>query len=258
MFVCLLFVSLGVCLDRIRSSPGGNISVWAICLLFQAAGQPLEKVMGASSIFAVASRVEILPAFYEEEPTCGPIKATDRVIHVGKTSQQRVIEIRSLYTGKLLHYTVGLFVHVDPVTRRPTPVPKNIRAFTGYQKYFIPRTKARDIPPNAYVTSVRVQMSDIDRNGHMNQSHYIRVCHDAMCDAASSGFLSRMKGDLAKHRIKSVASLHQGEAKAGDALLISTWVERGEPLIIHTAVKRQQTDIMQCTMEFQKEINSHL
>ncbi len=122
-----------------------------------------------------------------------PLLVRFRLNALGRTSVQIYREVHCCTErGRqvLLCSHVFSFVYINKELRTPAPIPDYVRetllpvhAAVKAQRY-VPEQR----PSGAsHVTSYRVRWSDIDHQGHMNQSQYARVSQDGAAEACHQG-----------------------------------------------------------------------
>ena len=97
----------------------------------------------------------------------------------------------------------------------------------------VPRYNPVEIPSDTFQHKHVCQWSDTDVIGHMNHSHYVRICLDALTSAMldqKSGTndayhkLVRVR-DPANARISSLQMLYAAETRPNEELLVHCWTD---------------------------------
>jgi acyl-CoA thioesterase FadM len=146
-------------------------------------------------------------------------------------------------SDQFLASSVFRLVHVDAISRRPTPFPPQIEKDLRFcvsangEKLTALRPPST-IPNGAFSCSVTVRYDDTDFNGHTNTASYIRFALECAAQAAESGFYSRIKGDIAFYPAKSANSIFMSDSEAGDELTVSTWEDAEDKMLFNFTVSK--------------------
>ena len=100
----------------------------------------------------------------------------------------------------------------------------------------VQRYKPAEIPQETFQYSYTCQWSDTDVFGHMNQSHYVRICLDATANAVLDSksewadIFRMLIGveDPAMAHIESLQMLYTAETRPNEELLISCWPDENQ------------------------------
>ena len=214
-----------------------------------------KQFSASSPMYAVSTRVEIYPGYYDKRHRYNPLRSEYRFIWAGSSSWGDLVETRSIQTGQTLQRIHTILVWVDSDTRRPCIPPSDIKEIT--QKNSDPndyeRARVELAPrPESYFekSTYEIRWSDTDRYGHANQSVYYRMAYDVIFEASLSGYLSRLKGKLFDFRIKSGTCLMKRELHAGDNIAISVWESKNNPLLIYAQGCKGSSFVFQCSIQF--------
>jgi len=134
-------------------------------------------------------------------------------------------------------------VNVDPLTRKPAPLPE---FFTSIAKKVMdpdgqrfPSLRApTSIPDRSYRCRVKVRYDEIDWYFHTNVSAYLGFAFECASKAATAGFYSAIDDDIAFYRAKKATSIYMSESRAGDELEVSTWEDLDNPMLLNFAVSK--------------------
>ncbi|KAI8492998.1 hypothetical protein Bbelb_290020 [Branchiostoma belcheri] len=193
------------------------------------------------------------PEFYTAVGPNSTVEVVAEIGHVGKTSYVFKGEV-CLETSKesLCSFDTQL-VHVD----MPTILPQHLQ-----QKTKGPRpTFTLPVPPNTptmYSCTFRVGESDLDGNGHTNQSVYIRLCSDTAAFSTKAGRYTSLSGDVLKYPVKKIAMPFKREALLGDVLEVQSWEIPPKPVSLVFQVKRGEDDIVRCLFELYEQDRAKL
>ncbi|KAI8492993.1 hypothetical protein Bbelb_289970 [Branchiostoma belcheri] len=197
------------------------------------------------------------PEFYTDVGSNSTLEVVAEIGHVGKTSYVFKGEV-CLETSKesLCRFDTQL-VHVDMSTRQPTALPQHLQQKTkGPRPTFtlpvLPNT------PTMYSCKVRVGESNIDENGHTNQSVYSRLCSDTTAIGTKAGRYTSLSGDVLKYPVKKIAMLFQKEALLGDVLEVQSWEIPSKSISLVFQVKRGEDDIVRCLFELYEQDRAKL
>ena len=169
-----------------------------------------------------------------------PIHAALDIIYSGTSAFCFEIKVSEYANGKSLMSAEMTFVYIDYKTRKPTPFPgwyieaKKLKSFGPAQ----PRLVTQEIPENAFQYEVMSSYSDIDHNGHVNQSVYVKWCTDAGTEAALKGLYSGFTGNIGKYTLDSLEIKYIGEGLVDENFVINTWQDKVSPQVLHFAITK--------------------
>ncbi len=123
---------------------------------------------------------------------------------------------------------------VDPEQRRPVRLPSEVTRLrpTESPPFHLNRSfpKAPETSP-CWTDTVRVRFSDLDRNGHANNTRYLAWLVDALPETLRTGSL------------QSLAITFRHEAHLGDAVMIESWpLEAGQ--LLHRFVRATDRQLL--------------
>ncbi|WAR05073.1 hypothetical protein MAR_020442, partial [Mya arenaria] len=138
-------------------------------------------------------------------------------------------------SGETLVKAEMSFVYVDFKTRKPCPFPDWYNQLKEGQELTKPseRLVTPDIPHEAFKFDLQSAFSDIDHNGHVNQSVYVKWCTDAGTEAALKGHYSGFKGNIGTYPMNTFELKYVGEVLANEPVVISTWQDKDNHLVLH-------------------------
>ncbi|XP_019619746.1 PREDICTED: uncharacterized protein LOC109466466 [Branchiostoma belcheri] len=209
----------------------------------------LSDVFGTPvAVFSRYQQFHLHPEFYTKVKYNSAAEVVAEIGHVGKTSYVIQGSV-CLKTSKesLCSFNTHL-VHVDMSTRQPTALPENLRRKGKGPRPAFSLPVPPDTPP-MYSCKFRVGESDIDGNGHTNQSVYVRLCSDTAAFGTKAGRYTSLSGDALKYPVKKIAILFQREASMGDVLEVQSWEIPSKPVSLLFQVKRGEDDIVRCLFE---------
>ncbi|XP_066300928.1 uncharacterized protein [Branchiostoma lanceolatum] len=239
----------------------GHVTPWTLALLI---GYARLTAITEKSAFFIPGYLKTITsflryqefhlhsAFYTDVKPNSSVVVTVGVGYVGRTSYELKGDVRLAGSGVMLCSFSVMSVVVDISTRRPVALPESLR-----RKGKGPRPKS-SLPfpsesPATHSQQFEVRESDLDFNGHTNQSNYIRFCSDAAAIATKAGRYSSLKGDLLKYPVKRIAMLYQKEALLGDTLNVESWEIPSKPVSLGFTVKRGDDDVIQGLFELHGE-----
>eukprot|EP00058_Branchiostoma_floridae_P015538 XP_002601026.1 hypothetical protein BRAFLDRAFT_96938 [Branchiostoma floridae] len=193
--------------------------------------------------------IHLHPEFYTKVKFNSTVEVVAGVGYVGKTSWICQGHVRLATSQDILcHYNCQL-VYVDISTRQPIVLPQHLR-LKG--KGLRPTFDLSPVSPNTpmYSHKFSIVESDIDGNGHTNQSVFIRLCSDTAVLGTKAGCYPSLSGDVLKYRVKKIAMLFQEESLVGDMLEVQSWEISSKPVSLEFLVKRGQDCIVRCSFEF--------
>ncbi|KAI8515407.1 hypothetical protein Bbelb_062200 [Branchiostoma belcheri] len=209
------------------------------------------------SVFSRYQEFYLYPEFYTKVKYNSAVEVVSGIGYVGKTSYICNGDVRLAKTQDLLCRQSCQLIHVDISTRQPTALPQHLRRKTKGPR----PTYSLPIPPNTppmYSCKFTVGESDIDENGHTNQSVYVRLCSDTAAFGTKAGRYTSLSGDLLKYPVNKIAILYQREALSGDVLEVQSWEIPSKPVSLLFQIKRGEDDIVQCLFELYEQENAKL
>eukprot|EP00058_Branchiostoma_floridae_P015537 XP_002601025.1 hypothetical protein BRAFLDRAFT_96939 [Branchiostoma floridae] len=198
------------------------------------------------------------PAYYTDVGTNSTVEVVAEIGHVGKSSYVFKGNVRLGTDSKdsICVFNTQL-VHVDMSSRQPIALPQHLRR---KRKGPRPTFDLSPVSPNTpmYSHKFSIVESDIDENGHTNQSVFIRLCSDTAALGTKTGCYPSLSGDVLKYRVKKIAMLYQEESLVGDMLEVKSWEISSKPVSLGFQVKRGADDIVRCLFELYEEKRAKL
>eukprot|EP00058_Branchiostoma_floridae_P012605 XP_002598093.1 hypothetical protein BRAFLDRAFT_85690 [Branchiostoma floridae] len=238
-----------------------NVTPWKLALLI---GYARLAAITEKSVFLLPGYLKTItsflryqefllePAFYTDVKPRSFVVVTVGVGHVGRTSYELKGDVQLAGSGAVLCRFSVMSVVVDISTRRPVPLPETLR-----RRGHGPRPESclpfASALPATHSQRFDVRESDLDFNGHTNQSNYIRFCCDAAASAVKSGRYPSLKRDLLSYRLKKIAMLYENEALLGDPLQVESWEIPSKPVSLGFKVTRGNDDVIQGLFELYGE-----
>ncbi|XP_078581926.1 uncharacterized protein LOC144865216 [Branchiostoma floridae x Branchiostoma japonicum] len=247
--------------DNIVKLHPRNVTPWKLALLI---GYARLAAITEKSVFLLPGYLKTItsflryqefllePAFYTDVKPRSFVVVTVGVGYVGRTSYELKGDVRLAGSGVVLCRFSVMSVVVDISTRRPVALPETLR-----RKGRGPRPTSclpfSSKPPATHSQRFDVRESDLDFNGHTNQSNYIRFCSDAAAFATKLGRYPSLKGDLLKYPLKKIAMLYEKEALLGDPLQVESWEIPSKPVSLGFKVTRGNDDVIRGLFELYGE-----
>ncbi len=219
----------------------GNVNLWGLAKLFECIRviallhpdfMDWTSLYHEYTLFVVVCNFKIDRQFYQRTKNMRfrtPIKLSVEVRGMTKTSLLCHSIIKDANSDQIFATLDFRYVLVDKKTRKGRSPPEWFRL--KYGALVAPDSLVKSLhfyPPNvpndpAFVYPIRVAFSDIDQNGHTNNSTYIRYCSDCAVSAATLGKLSNFKHDIAQRRAKSMQLFYAQETTVNEWLRVSVW-----------------------------------
>jgi len=179
---------------------------------------------------------------YKDWGTNLPMYVTLRINYAGKSAFSFIIHITNNDTCDLLYSSTLTFVYVEYKTRKPVPFPDWYNQLKEQQKFDPPQPRLPTpvIPPGAFTFQVKSSFADIDHNGHVNQSIYVKWCTDAGTEAALKGNYSRFADNIGKYPLDIFEVKYIGEGFVGETFVVYTWQDSTVPLVLYFAITKME------------------
>ena len=161
-----------------------------------------------------------------------PIIGIGRIVYIGTSSLTIALTMFDYKTGVQLCSCLLSFVYVDIASRKSVKLPTWFRESVSKIPHLqnarpAPRFGDFSVPPNIYKYNVKALHSDIDYNGHVTQSVYVKWCNDAGTDAAVNGFYFDFQENISNYDIEKMEVSYIGEVLVNDEIVVGTWQEDG-------------------------------
>ena len=164
------------------------------------------------------------------------------VIYAGTSSFTFDCILYNHATGEELMAGNLTFVYVNFMTRKPAKFPDWYNQCKKSRKFGPPITRLQtpDIPKHAFAFEVRSSYSDLDFNGHVNQSIFVKWCSDAGSEAAICGYLPDFKTEIGKYPESRIRLKYVGEGMVDQYFVIYAWQDENLPLTINFVITRER------------------
>ncbi|KAK3087269.1 hypothetical protein FSP39_003861 [Pinctada imbricata] len=177
---------------------------------------------------------------------------------VGSSSFVYIIRMTDDKTGELLGENFLKYVRIGRTSRRAELLPSWFREkYSSKIDDNLPSTFKRSVPPeipsNAFRFTLQPLASDMDSNGHVNQSVYLKYCTDAAFVAVRAGYLKQFRDDICRYPTTSWDVSYLGESFAGDTLVVSMWQDAEKHELIFFSIEREKKKIFYCISTFDTE-----
>ena len=218
-----------------------------------------------SLLFTVSRTITILPAFHKELSLhylkLLPVDIVSELEFIGRSSQGLKSEMLNK-DGKVLAIDHEVLVNVDEETIRPKPYPSSLlEKFAAFAK---PKNQSKAEkkvakPEHGFFSyKMKTAFSDTDSNLHVNQAHFVRYCVDCAETATAAAFYSGIKENFLLYGAKSLTTLYSGESRAGEELIIHTWEDASNPLLLYFQIEKEEKSICFFTIEMYSRYHSKL
>lgn len=204
-------------------------------------------------MFTVCITTELTPSFHKENNISVPVNCTNKLIRAGRTSLERLVEVYTLDGSELLQRTRFVFVFVDPNTRKPCPVPSNIREVIEQSKldsHDAMKIEPLQKPVKFGRATNHVTWSDINNYGVASQKTFYRFALDAMVEVGLKDQFTFLKGNTSKYPLRRVNVQFRKESFVDDILDIILWENESDPLTLHALIEKNGTRLFECTYTF--------
>ena len=232
----------------------GKLTVWAVAKLFEAIRYSAlvhgfglydrlktkdRSIFMASVRYDFTENINNLTA-REVSGMKYPLLARLSIANIGKSSFTFATDVYKHKTDEKIINAYMTFVYVDFKTRKPAAFPPWVGEAAKSKQFIKPlgRLLTPEVPATAYTYSTRAFASDIDFNGHVNQSIYVKWCSDAGTDAALKGRYSGFTQDLGKYPTKQISVKYIGEGFQGDQFVVNTWLDETDKNVLHFVITR--------------------
>ena len=210
-----------------------------------------------STRITIGMRSRFFPTLYSDASLNYPMEVTSKCVSLGTTTVTVHTTIQHKTQKTPLYEHDIVVVNVYKASHMPVPLEKDI--VEEYSQYcdnnITPRIESPSKPSgeNGIFHCQRQAMwSDIDINVHVNTSHYLKFCLDAM---------SLFMKDNSYWRsllVKQVTSVYKGEVIEGDIMDIYMWQSK-TPNVLHFQIEVESKVGCNVTIKFySKNIYSRL
>lgn len=169
-----------------------------------------------------------------------PMYVRLNIDYAGSSAFSFNVRVCHMATGDVLFTACMTFVYVDYSTRKPAPFPEWYNKQKKVQQLGPPhpRLVTPSIPADAFAYETQSAYSDIDHNGHVNQSIYVKWCTDAGTEAAINGNYTGFKQNIGKYPLDTFELKYVKEGMVGESFVVYTWQDLDSPLTLHFVVTR--------------------
>ena len=168
----------------------------------------------------------------------------------GKSSCSISQNMYDHHSGHLLYTATTSFVYVDRQTRRPCELPKwfveraeeYLNKINPIINHALEKKSIASIPVEVTLVfsyEIKALMSDCDKNGHVNQTAYVKWCSDVGVLAAGLGRYRNFKKDIGMYALKELSVQYIGETLVDETVLVQTWEDTNEEMTVHFVIKKK-------------------
>lgn len=209
------------------------------------------------NLFIVIVHYHIDPYIYKH--LADFIEATDmrletKLISITRSSLILQTEIIGEKSNKVLAWLRFKYVCVDRETRKSTPVPQ----------WFVEKVKDKIepgltlayeppvIPENGTYTKLyTIIPSDIDWNGHTNNTVYYRLFFDVATEASvKHNLFTLLQGDICDYNICDSQAIYARESRMWDNIQITVWQDLKNVKTLHCHIGKEEVTLFKSTITF--------
>ena len=189
------------------------------------------------------------------------------LVHIGRSSVHLYNEMMDAH-GHEFGKCLLKMVFIDRTTRKSKAIPDWIRQDLKQdvnENLLQLRSRETDLlkeaniplthtipakPEGAFHHSIKINPSEIDRNKHTNNTHYIRFCMDCASLALWDRKLPNFHGDVALYNVHKAKVLYSRETVLGDVLNVFVWPSEASPLELCFSIQNLGETIFSCIVSF--------
>lgn len=200
--------------------------------------------------------VEISENFYRTATLTSKIRLVNKLSSVGNSSFSMHGSLINENSGQMMAVMLREMVHIGSKTGKPEPLSPIFREkarsiLDGFQLQSPPRLLLPSVNrENCYSCKITVLNMDMDFYYHTTQLKYVDYALECAARATESGYYKRIKGDINDYCVKQSIFVHIGQSHARDELLVMTWEDQLNPLLLYFVITNEGKDICQAKMEF--------
>lgn len=208
------------------------------------------------TFFVLQVRAEISTELYKTPGIAVKLKNISDVLHVGNSTITFRTIMMNETSGVVLAIHYWDNIHVNAKTRKAEPFPADFKQkvqkmlsmapIQSPQRLRLPAVDRR----NCYCCKLVVRNIDMDGNDHTTQVMYVEYALEIAAQATSSGYYKKLQGDICGYGVKNAQFVHTGESAAGDELLLMTWEDESNPLLIYFVIRKDSKDVCHAKIEF--------
>lgn len=212
---------------------------------FERRGIYIHRIAG---LVLIGRHVRVSRRLYDLAAIDFPMIATSWVTRVGNSSFDVQMNLTHADGGELLAECATRGITVDIQSRRTYPIPENIRQqmismTTPGSLSFPSFSPPTEVPPNAFSCSMQVRYDDTDFMQHVASHNYIAFIRECASQACTAGCFTRLKGDFAFYVAESVVTLITGQTFAGEEMMMSTWEDASDSLLLYFIARRHEKTV---------------
>ena len=203
-----------------------------------------------SGIYILKLQVDVAPELYDMNAQMHPLILEGKMLLLKRSS--RVLENTMRHPDSQKPYATStcLDVNVNLETRRPFPFPDCWRHDSIPTEGAVIDFDVPAEPSNVIMTKRQVYQSDIDENGHMNYTSYVRFCHDVFVDNVMEGKYIQNAADNLEAGVKQMQLVFKNECLRGDILNIESWEDTKENSCYHFKMSKKDELVVAATFRF--------
>ncbi|XP_013414901.1 uncharacterized protein LOC106176880 [Lingula anatina] len=208
-------------------------------------------------LFLLGINYDISPKLYRQFPVgiAQPLECRTGLDSVGGKSLVLRSTCLDAQTNQVLAEAKLVMVSVNLTTRKSVALPKEEFSHLSWSQQSTSKLtmlKPAKTPPDAFHKEIIVVPSNIDHNGHVNQSIYVRFCTDVAVLAQRAQKLKyKFTKYIDEYKVKSMQCLYLSESDLDDKLVVYVWDESNSGNVhfdIENNTKGKRS--FHCCMEF--------
>lgn len=201
--------------------------------------------------FLVTSELRFRKPLYDLSILNKPLLVKVQGGYIGNSSLNALTRISLESCNTELMTNVNQVVYIDPVTRKPTPLPdwwKEKYAESARGKSTL-RLEKFEKPAETGHMRVQVTWTFTDNYNHTNWTSYARYAIDAAHLCSKQGSLKHFTDNI-KKGISKIQLHYYGESLEGEYLDVYTWEDREDSTKLYVDINKDNNSIFQCIMYF--------
>lgn len=191
-----------------------------------------DRLLQDNVVFAVRQKIIVMPEINGiriQTPVI--LNCEYKLFHVGNSSMTYGCDMIDSLTGRLLAKHIIKSVHIGLTSRKSKTFPKwflekySDKRKANYTDEFS-MERISSVPENCFHIVQTMRYSDLDANGHVNQTTYIRLCMDCATEAAFGGKYRFFDHDLCTYSLKNIEMSYFSECRGGENVKMYTWQDK--------------------------------
>lgn len=204
----------------------------------------------------MGSHIDISVDFYQTASMMLKMRMVYKLARIGNSSFSFHTSVINENSRQVIAVMVLELVNVNVKSGKPEPLnpvfrQKANRILDGFQLKANPRLLLPSVNrENCYCCKITVSNLDMDMNYHTTQLKYVDYALECAARATESGHYKKLKGDICDYCVKKSSFVHVAESRADDELLVMTWEDQLNPMLLYFVVTKEEKDLCHAKMEF--------